>query len=236
MSVLTGKRESINREFRTQPYRSFNEYQKTIDTDRTLANVLDPGVAGRMFSTKSARISLEGWRHSSDPSRIDGNKIFAKSITADEISAKTITIGQIADGATITTFRQSAVPTALSAGDLFIDTDDDKMYRATNAGDDQITAGEWELYDAAQATGWSHASDVTKIDGGDIYTNTVTATEINVSTLSAIAADVGTLTAGIIADHATAASRKIQLDLGNKHLKVWDDQGTPQLRVQIGAL
>ena len=66
-------------------------------------------------------------------------------------------------------FRQSAVPTAVSVGDLWIDTDDNKLYRATNVGDDQIIAGEWELQNAAIATGWSHSSDVTKIDGGDVY-------------------------------------------------------------------
>jgi len=89
---------------------------------------------------------------------------------------------------------------------------------------------------ASKIAGWQHGSDSTKIDGGDIYTNTVTATQISVSTLSAIAADVGTLTAGIVADHATAASRKIELDLDNKHLKVWDAQGTPVLRVHLGFI
>ena len=75
-------------------------------------------------------------------------------------------------------FRQSAVPTAVSIGDLWIDTDDYKLYRATNIGDDAITAGEWELYDAAQATGWAHSSDTTTIDGGNIYTGTVVADSI----------------------------------------------------------
>jgi len=51
---------------------------------------------------------------------------------------------------------------------------------------------------ASKAYTWRHATDVTKIDGGDIYTNTVTATQINVSQLSAIAADMGTITAGTI--------------------------------------
>jgi hypothetical protein len=98
----------------------------------------------------------------------------------------------------ITTFRQSAVPTALNAGDLWIDTDDNKLYRATNEGDDQIIAGEWELQNAAIATGWSHTSDTTKIDGGDIYTGTVTADKITTTTLSAIVADLGTVTAGTL--------------------------------------
>jgi len=85
-----------------------------------------------------------------------------------------------------------------------------------------------EGLDATSVAGWSHASDTTKIDGGDIYTNTVTAsqiaagtittteiaantivagniaastitaTEMNISTLSAISADLGTITAGTI--------------------------------------
>ena len=45
---------------------------------------------------------------------------------------------------------------------------------------------------------WRHASDVTKIDGGDIYTNTVTATQISVTNLAAINANMGAITAGTI--------------------------------------
>ncbi len=144
MSVLTGKRESINREFRTQPYRSFNEYQKTIDTDRTLENVLDPGVSGRMFSNKASRISMEEWRHPSNQNFMDGGKIMA---------------------------------------------------------------------------------------------STVTANELNVTSLDAITATIGNLEAGTVSDDAgTAANRKIVLDLDNKHLKVFDDAGTPVLRVHLGQI
>jgi len=82
----------------------------------------------------------------------------------------------------ITTFRQSEIPVAVTAGDLWIDTDDNKLYRATNIGDNEITAGEWELQNAAIATGWAHGLDVTKIDGGDIYTRTVTAGKIAAGT------------------------------------------------------
>ena len=99
----------------------------------------------------------------------------------------------ITGGDAITTFRQSSIPIALNAGDLWINSDNDKLYRATNVGDDAITAGEWELQNAAIATGWSHASDTTKIDGGDIYTNTVTATQISVSQLDALTVNTGSL-------------------------------------------
>jgi len=47
----------------------------------------------------------------------------------------------------ITTFIQSAIPTALAAGDLWIDTDDGKAYRATSVGDDVIGGGEWIRFD-----------------------------------------------------------------------------------------
>ena len=51
--------------------------------------------------------------------------------------------------AAATTFRQSSddpgVPVALAAGDIWVDTfANNKQYRATAAGDDAITAGEWE--------------------------------------------------------------------------------------------
>jgi hypothetical protein len=45
---------------------------------------------------------------------------------------------------------------------------------------------------------WRHASDVTLIDGGDIYTGTVTANKISVTSLSSIHANMGTITAGKI--------------------------------------
>jgi len=124
-----------------------------------------------------------------------------------------------ATGSGISTFRQSAVPTAVTAGDLWIDTDDNKLYRATAAGDDAITAGEWELQDAAIATGWSHASDTTKIDGGDIYTNTVTATQISVSQLDALAVNTGTLTV----DEYINVGSYVTIDGGAEAFKVFSD-------------
>jgi hypothetical protein len=113
----------------------------------------------------------------------DDNKLYrADSAGADQITAGEWELVDLPQG--VTTFRQSAVPTAEHAGDIWIDTDDGKMYRATNVGDDQITAGEWELYDAAEATGWTHASDTTKIDGGVIYTDSIIADSIAANTIT----------------------------------------------------
>ena len=53
-------------------------------------------------------------------------------------------------------FRQAGVPTAVSAGDIWFDSDDnDKAYRATNAGDDEVTAGEWVNVDSD----WANLQD-----------------------------------------------------------------------------
>ena len=139
---------------------------------------------------------------------------------------------EISAGGGITTFRQSAIPVAVTAGDLWIDTDNNKLYRATNAGDDQIIAGEWELQNAAIATGWAHTSDTTKIDGGTIYTGTIIASAINVTSLSAINANLGTITAGL----AKSSDNKLQVDFDNKWIKVWDAQATPVLRVHLGYI
>ena len=51
---------------------------------------------------------------------------------------------------------------------------------------------------AASVAGWAMPAHTTYIDGGDIYTDTITATQINVGTLSAISADLGTVTAGTL--------------------------------------
>lgn len=46
----------------------------------------------------------------------------------------------------IKTFLQPSVPTSVNAGDLWIDADDNnKIYRATSSGNDQVTSGEWVL-------------------------------------------------------------------------------------------
>ena len=61
-----------------------------------------------------------------------------------------------------------------------------------------ITPGKIVISGATNLEDWRKTGDLTKIDGGDISTNTVTATQISVSQLDAISADIGTLTVGTI--------------------------------------
>ena len=76
-------------------------------------------------------------------------------------SGKLFTTALPEDGATKTkTFRQSTVPTAISAGDIWIDSDDGKLYQATAAGDNQVTSGEWVLISEAFST-----TEKTKLSG-----------------------------------------------------------------------
>ena len=56
-------------------------------------------------------------------------------------------------------------------------------------------------------TGWSHASDATKIDGGDIYANTVTASQIAAATITASEIAGTTITAAKIAGNTITASQ-----------------------------
>ena len=155
----------------------------------------------------------------------DSNKLYIY-----QSSAWTI-ISASAGGGGVTTFRQSTCPTSTSAGDLWIDSDDDKLYRATNAGDTTVAAGHWVLIDAAVATGWAHASDVTKIDGGDIYTGTVTADKISVGQLDAVTANTGSLT---VDESITVGTGKVVVDGVNDCINVYD--GSAVLRVKMGKL
>jgi|TARA_R110000824_G_scaffold390180_1_gene586521 hypothetical protein len=59
------------------------------------------------------------------------------------VAAATVVSGAAKGALAPKIFRQSGIPTALNAGDFWMDSDDKKMYRATAAGDDAIGGGEW---------------------------------------------------------------------------------------------
>jgi len=157
--------------------------QTSFKTTASLATVIaanhwyvcrnDSGVA---IPAESHRIILGGL--------IQGNTIVASTA----IIAKTVTPTELSDSLNaaiadkVKTFYQDAVPTAEHAGDIWFDTNDGlKMHRATNAGDDQVTAGEWE-----------HV-DLTKIDGGNILTATILAASIATYNLTAANAAIENL-------------------------------------------
>jgi hypothetical protein len=74
-------------------------------------------------------------------------------------------------------FRQDGVPTALNAGDMWIDSNDNnKSYRATATGDDAVTAGEWiAITPSKGAVGLGNVDDESKATmfGSPTFTGTV---------------------------------------------------------------
>ena len=71
----------------------------------------------------------------------------------------------------INIFSQDAVPTSISTGDLWFDTNDgNKLYRAGSAGADEITAGEWEAVDdTRKITVFAQDAIPTSLAVGDLW-------------------------------------------------------------------
>ena len=74
---------------------------------------------------------------------------------------------------------------------------------------------------------WGHPSGVTQIDGGNIFASTVTAAKIDVSQLSAISADMGSITAGTITGGTiqTDAAASTGIKLTTTNLYGYDSSG-----------
>jgi len=75
----------------------------------------------------------------------DSNTLYVYQGTYGDSDAFWESITSGGGGGGITVFKQSGVPTSTSEGDLWQDTDDNKLYRAASVGADEIAGGEWEL-------------------------------------------------------------------------------------------
>lgn len=117
--------------------------------------------------------------------------LIVSGITAEQIAAGTIVVGNINSAVTNRLFTDSTTKTNVE--------------------------------------GWKHASDVTKIDGGDIYTNSITATQIAAGTITAteisgdqldvVATKTGTLN---VDEYITVGITNIKIDGTNKRIIVND--------------
>lgn len=112
-------------------------------------------------------------------SGINAGKITVGTLDAARIAAGSLTVGQVGGLSTTlatktTTFAQPNVPTALNAGDLWVDTDgNNRMYRAAVAGADQIVAGEWELVsDTSTQTTYAQDTPPTSAYEGELWVDT----------------------------------------------------------------
>jgi len=114
----------------------------------------------------------------------------ADNTTATNINNLTSTVN-----AKTQTFAQNGIPTSISAGDLWIDTNDNnKVYRAGSAGSDAVTSGEWALLDvgAALSTAAALSSEQTTRANAD------SANATSISNLSStVTSNNNTLTASV---------------------------------------
>ena len=116
---------------------------------------------------------------------IDGGKITANSITASQIQANTITATELASSYIV-------------VGDAADDVND---------GSTEIEAGKISISGSTQLADWRHPSDQTTIDGGDIYANSVTASQIAANTITASQIASNTITASEIASGTITATQ-----------------------------
>ncbi|MDD4026981.1 MAG: hypothetical protein PHO75_02215 [Candidatus Shapirobacteria bacterium] len=73
----------------------------------------------------------------------------------------------------INIFKQDDIPTSVSIGDLWFDTNDgNKLYRAAIAGADQIVAGEWELVVSTTMSTFAQDAIPTSLAIGDLWYDT----------------------------------------------------------------
>ena len=145
-----------------------------------------------------AATTITSWQKTGT-TKIDGGQITADSISVISGNCGTLTAGIIQSG----TGPEDTVFN-VTAGTLKLGTKFEyDEYGDLTLGDiDTATLGEWEYL------------DTTKINGGAIQTNTIDANAINVDRLSAIDANCGLLTAGIIQSGELDPTTVLDLDNG----------------------
>ena len=126
-------------------------------------SAMQVGFGARSFKADESGIWLGAQKFADAPFSVDmqGNAI-ASSITLGSGYSK------------INIFRQDGIPTSISVGDLWFDTNDgNKVYRAGAVGADEITAGEWEsVDDTRKITVFAQDGIPTSLAVGDLWYDT----------------------------------------------------------------
>jgi len=190
----------------------------TKATDATILNA----------NTTKANVGLSNVDNDSTAT-IRGAITLAKSVSGDT-KTLSLTNGNAAtvaldfeDGATKNqVFRQSSAPTALSIGDIWVDTDDNKVYSASATG-----TGDWELVTAAYtdaektklgtvaANATANTGDVAKTGtiNANEYARWSDATTLEARTAAEVRSDLGISDAEII--DWTTDQGSTNIDTGN---------------------
>ncbi|MBV6340109.1 hypothetical protein [Candidatus Magnetobacterium casense] len=119
----------------------------SISAGKIVVAGLDSGVTARMFSNGTAQAAIEGWRHSSDLTLIDGGDIYTGSVTASKITAASLSaiasltgnIKTAASGARVDIFPDS------STGFKVVDNSGNNVFECLVGGTDvgDVTIGNY---------------------------------------------------------------------------------------------
>lgn len=156
----------------------------SISAGKIVVAGLDSNVTDRMFTDGTAKSNIEAWRHTNDVTMIDGGKIYANSIVLAN-KASDFNWGSLGDDG-----HKPADDADVTGDNTAADT-----YKVGGLASSNIAA-------------WAKTGAVTYIDGGKIYTGSITANQIaadavtadkiDVTRLSAITAKLGTVHSGNI--------------------------------------
>lgn len=121
---------------------------------------------------------------------VDAGKIKSGYISADRIAAGTLAIGKLADDLQLNISTNTSGLASLSENLS-------NNYTDTTTMDSTFDDIRQDL-SAASIANWCWQNNLTYIDGGKIYAKSVTSQAIDVDNLSAISANLGTVTTGVI--------------------------------------
>lgn len=157
------KPRTAEQEFRMDYQAGELPFGQRIGGAQMYSNVFKRGYGDKVFGSSQSGIWLGAADFSGAPFSVDmeGNLI----ATSADLSGSGYT--------KINIFKQNAVPTSVSIGDLWFDTDDENtLYRAASVGADQIIAGEWEEVASPSITVFAQDSIPTSTAVGDIWFDT----------------------------------------------------------------
>jgi len=184
-----------------------------ITSAHTAASIASQGALATLDAVAAAQIASNA---------VEEAKIAADAVTATKIAvsgldgatgnvaANHIIAGMLQTDCVISVKIQADAVTAAKINVVGLDGTSGRIIVADQTDADVITgginshavtligAGKILISGSTTLDEWGHATDVTKIDGGEIYTGSVTATQITVTNLAAINADLGSITAGNI--------------------------------------
>ena len=144
----------------------------SISAGKIIIAGLDSGITDRMFASLNTKNAIEAWRHTSDITLIDGGDIYANSLTLVG-TANDYDLDGIPETVTnknFTTINQTKLGGVATGADVT---------GSNTAADTSLVNG----LAASSIAGWAHATDTTKIDGGDIYTDTITVRKITLDSV-----------------------------------------------------